>query len=518
MSGKLLFGESNTKDSASEDKTQDSVQDRWSILIVDDEPQVHQVTQMVLSGFEFDRRKLNFDNAYSAEEAKSLLAQKEYAVALVDVVMETEHAGLELAKYIRTELNNKNTRVVLRTGQPGQAPEEQVIKELDINDYKDKTELTVTKLKTLFYSTLRSYRDIKTIDNHRRGLEKVIKASNEIMEFSRLEEFASAMLMQVTNILGLDENAIYLNTVSAFAASHREDGYQVLAASGEQLGPIIHQPDKTIPDDIMALFEEAMEKRQSLHKDNHFVGFFATRTGSENLLYVSNVYSLTDLDHRLLEIFSNSVAIAYENLLLRDEIEDTQRELVYLLGEAVEKRSKETGGHVKRVAKISHFLALKSGLSETEAELIKHAAPLHDVGKIAIPDAILNKPGKHDEEEWQIMKSHAAVGHEILSKSDKRILQLGATIALQHHEKWDGSGYPKGLSGKDIDLSGRIVALADVFDALGNKRCYKPAWPHEKIVKLIKEESGKHFDPELVDILLEHIHLIDAIREKYPDE
>jgi response regulator RpfG family c-di-GMP phosphodiesterase len=525
MTGDTPMFSNNENDNDEEFMFQDEVEetssqsssDVWHILIVDDEPQVHQVTEMVLKNFEFNNKSLKFYNAYSAAEAKELLAEREYALALVDVVMETEHAGLELAKYIRNEIFNHTTRVVLRTGQPGQAPEETVIRELDINDYKDKTELTVTKLKTLFYSTLRSYRDIKTIDLHRKGLEKVIKASNEIMEFSHLEEFASAMLMQVTNILGLDENALYLNTLSAFAASHRQETYQVLAATGEQFEGI-SQEHQHIPDEIMSLFKEALTQKASLHKGNDFVGYFATRSGSENLLYVSNIAQMSELDHNLLEIFSNSVAIAYENLLLRDEIEDTQRELVYLLGEAVEKRSKETGGHVKRVAKISQILASKAGMDETYAELIKHAAPLHDVGKIAIPDAILNKPGKHTPEEWQVMQTHAQVGYEILSQSDKRILQLGATIAQQHHEKWDGTGYPGGLAAEEIDIAGRIVALADVFDALGSKRCYKEAWPLEKIVALIKDESGRQFDPKLVNLLLENLDEIAALRESYPDE
>lgn len=517
MGDTLLF-ENQSPFSTSDEPDIEPSRGHWDILIVDDEPQVHSVTEMVLKGFQFDHKSLRFDNAYSAEEAKELLKTKEYALALVDVVMETEHAGLELAKYIRTELNITTTRVVLRTGQPGQAPEDQVIRDLDIHDYKDKTELTITKLKTLFFSSLRSYRDIKMIDNHRLGLEKVIRASNEIMEFSRLEEFASAMLMQVTNILGLDENAIYLNAVSAFAASHRQNQYEVLAATGAQLGPLIGNKTQNIPQEIMALFEEAMHKRQSLHKDNHFVGFFATRSGSENLLYVSNAFTLTELDHRLLEIFSTSVAIAYENLLLREEIEETQRELVYLLGEAVEKRSKETGAHVKRVAKLSELLAAKAGLSETMVELIKHASPLHDIGKIAIPDAILNKPGKHTDEEWSIMQTHSEVGHEILASSEKRILQMGAVIALQHHEKWDGSGYPSGLKGEEIDICGRIVALADVYDALGSSRCYKTAWSQEKIIAFIQEQSGKHFDPTLVQIILDHQHAFEAIRLKYPDE
>lgn len=202
---------------------------------------------------------------------------------------------------------------------------------------------------------------------------------------------------------------------------------------------------------------------------------------------------------------------------MREDILETQRELVYVLGEAVEQRSKETGAHVKRVAKISRLLAEEYGLSEAEAELIKLASPLHDVGKVAIPDKILNKPGKHDAEEWEIMKSHAAIGKDILSKSDRRILQLGAIIAGQHHEHWNGQGYPEGLKEEEIHIAGRITALADVFDALGSERCYKEAWPLEKALTLIEQQSGKQFDPDLVRILLDNIDRVAQIREQFPD-
>ncbi len=190
---------------------------------------------------------------------------------------------------------------------------------------------------------------------------------------------------------------------------------------------------------------------------------------------------------------------------------------MYLLSEAVEKRSKETGGHVKRVAAISHYIAEKLGLSPQQLDLIRMASPLHDVGKIAIPDNILNKPGKHTPDEWETMKSHATQGNEILTPSENPCMQLAAIICDQHHEKWDGSGYPHNLSGEEIHIAARITALADVFDALGSERCYKAAWPTDKILSLIKKERGKHFDPALVDILLENIDTINQFREDYPD-
>jgi response regulator RpfG family c-di-GMP phosphodiesterase len=198
-------------------------------------------------------------------------------------------------------------------------------------------------------------------------------------------------------------------------------------------------------------------------------------------------------------------------------VETSQRELSYILGEAVEKRSKETGSHVKRVANFSYLLGKLYGLSEELAEKIKLASPLHDVGKIGIPDKILNKPGKLDPQEWCIMQTHATLGYEILSQSSNELLQLGAVIAHQHHENWDGSGYPQGLAAEDIAISGRITALADVFDALASNRCYKKAWPLPDVLDTLKQEKGKKFEPKLVDLLLNNLDQFIEIRDRYPD-
>lgn len=514
----LLF--SNDESAAELDQPQVFEEKAWNILIIDDEDEVHKVTELVLRSLRFDNRKLSFIHAYSAKEAKSLLqSHDDIALALVDVVMETDHAGLDLVHWIRTELRNEKIRLVLRTGQPGQAPEQQVIEDYDINDYKDKTELTTIKLKTLIYATLRSYRDIITIDKSRKGLERVIQATSSIYETFSMRTFASAVLDQVNNLLNLEYDSIYAAPVRALAASHEEgsESFEIIAATGDLSEMMDRDPNHEIPNEIVKGFEVALQNRKSQHIDNRFYGYFITNRGNEHLLYVSPATYLSPLDLHLLEIYSTNVGIAFENIKLRDEIEATQRELIYMLGEAVEKRSKETGSHVKRVAKISEFLALKYGLPAEEAEIIKLASPLHDVGKIGIPDSILNKPGKHTPEEWAIMQTHARIGYDMLACSDKRILKLSATIAHEHHENWDGSGYPQGLSGEGIDISGRITALADVFDALGSERCYKKAWPLDEIIEEMKKLSGIKFDPKLVDILLEHIDTIASFREQFPD-
>lgn len=200
------------------------------------------------------------------------------------------------------------------------------------------------------------------------------------------------------------------------------------------------------------------------------------------------------------------------------EVLNIQKDVIYTMGTIGETRSNETGNHVKRVAEYSKILAIKYGLDEDEANLLKLASPMHDIGKVGIKDEILNKPGKLTEKEFKIMKTHSTLGYNMLKKSDKPILKAAAIVAREHHEKWDGSGYPKKLAGEEIHIYGRITAIADVFDALGSKRVYKDAWPLEKIFKLFKEERGKHFDPKLVDLFFDNFEDLNEVRLKYQDK
>ncbi len=202
---------------------------------------------------------------------------------------------------------------------------------------------------------------------------------------------------------------------------------------------------------------------------------------------------------------------------LHKEIEETQREIIYKMGVVAESRSKETGNHVKRVATYSKELALLAGLSKDDAHLLFTASPMHDIGKVGIADEILNKPDKLTKEESTIMKTHAQIGFDILKDSNKPILQAAALVALTHHEKWDGSGYPKALKGEDIHIFGRITAIADVFDALGNERVYKKAWENEDIVSLFAKQKGKHFDPNLIDLFINNLPVFLKIRNTYID-
>ena len=199
------------------------------------------------------------------------------------------------------------------------------------------------------------------------------------------------------------------------------------------------------------------------------------------------------------------------------ELEDTRLEIIQRLGCAAEYKDNETGLHVIRMSYYSRFLAEQLQANEEWVELLYNAAPMHDIGKIAIPDRVLLKPGKLDQEEWKIMQTHVNCGVEILGEHDSELLTMAREIALYHHEKYDGSGYPNGASGEDIPLSARIVAIADVFDALTSVRPYKAAWPVEKAVALLEEEAGKHFDPKLVPEFVKCLPRVLEIKDQYMD-
>lgn len=199
------------------------------------------------------------------------------------------------------------------------------------------------------------------------------------------------------------------------------------------------------------------------------------------------------------------------------ELERTRLAVIRCLGKASEFKDDNTGLHVIRMSHYSRVLGLSIGMSEDEAHMLMLASPMHDIGKIGVPDNILKKPGKLDAEEWEAMKRHVEYGGDILGDHDSELLVMAKTIAMTHHEKWDGSGYPKGLAGEEIPIEGRITALADVFDALTSARPYKEAWSVERAVDLIRSERGKHFDPNLVDKLDSVLDEFDAIRSEYAE-
>ncbi|HED34230.1 MAG TPA: response regulator [Gammaproteobacteria bacterium] len=283
-------------------------------------------------------------------------------------------------------------------------------------------------------------------------------------------------------------------------------------------------------------YEVCREIKKNSFQNDMPVIFITAKTDKESLVegfdsggqdYITKPFNASELmvrveTHLKLKDFEDSQQVVIDNALaelkiLNKEIIETQKEVIFTMGSIGETRSKETGQHVKRVAEYSRLFMLLSGLDRYEADLVAMASPMHDIGKVGIPDSILNKKGRLTEDEFEIMKTHAVLGYDMLKHSDRPIMRTAAIIALEHHEKWDGTGYPKGLEGKNIDLYSRITALADVFDALGSDRCYKKAWDDDRIFDLLKEQSGKHFDPELVRMFFDNIDDFFEIRSQYKD-
>lgn len=200
------------------------------------------------------------------------------------------------------------------------------------------------------------------------------------------------------------------------------------------------------------------------------------------------------------------------------ELQESRLEIIKRLGRAAEFRDNETGYHVMRMSHYSRLIALAAGLGKDTAETLFLAAPMHDIGKIGTPDCILHKPGKLDAQEWEIMKQHVSMGAEIIGDHPDELLSIARTVVLSHHEKWDGTGYPLNLKGENIPLVGRIVAIADVFDALGSARPYKAAWPIDQAVKFIEDNAGSHFDPHLVPAFLSALPAMLKVRETYTEK
>ncbi len=344
-------------------------QETWKIMIVDDDKDLHEHIKKELNDFSFDGRKLSCLSAYSSDEAKELINEHpDTSVILLEPAMESDGEGLELVEYIRGKLGNDFVRIILQTASPDKAPEQEVVAEYTINDYRVKSEMIPVRLATAITTALRSYSDI------------------------------------------------------------------------------------------------------------------------------------VDLE------------------AARQEFEDTRNDVIIVLGDLLETRSKEPRKHVLRVSEYSYLLARKAGMSEEDAELLRLAAPLHDVGKVGIPDSIIKKPESLTNEEFEIMKAHTTIGHDILRKSKRKVMKAASIVALQHHERWDGNGYPQGLTGKLIHKFGRITCIADVFDSLSFHRVYKNAWSLERILNLFRQERGNQFDPILMGHFLDNVEEFISIRDSNPND
>lgn len=346
--------------------------------------------------------------------------------------------------------------------------------------------------------------------------------------------------LHATDILIVDDTLPNLQLLTSVL---KEEGYKVRPASSGALA--LQAISKKIPDLIlldikmpdMNGYEVCEElKRNDNTKDIPIIFISALSDINDKIKafniggvdYINKPFQFEEVKARVathlkLQAYqrdmARQVSEAVEEIhVLNQEIIDTQRELIFTMGEICETRSQETGFHVKRVAEYCYLLATLYGCSEEDASMIKQASPMHDIGKVAIPDAILHKAGKLTIDEWEIIKTHTSLGHAMLSVSHRALLKVAATIAFEHHEKWDGTGYPNGLKEEEISVEGRITALADVFDALGSKRCYKEAWDLPDILNFFKKNRGTSFEPKLIDLFFQNLDKFLAIRDEFTEK
>ena len=513
MSDEILFAE-DTDDEESWDGI-------WKVLIVDDEPEIHAVTKLALGDFVFQGKKLEFFSAFSGEEAKKMFIQhSDIAVVLLDVVMETDDAGLLVADFIRNELHNHFSRIILRTGQPGQAPERDVIINYDINDYKSKTELTAQKLFTVVIAALRSYRDIIVIEENRFGLEKIISASANIFSIRSFESFVDGIVQQLASLIGGTKDAAYLTSavlVPRPIEQYNSSELYVFTGKGEYEHKEGSRLEQVISGPRLKSCMQAYTNKSVVYEDEYLVAYCDSKSKRGSLLYLSGLpKKLDDSGRKLVEIFSQNVQIAFDNMLLTKDIEDTQREVIELVGQAIEHKFGQ-GRHVFRLVKICQVLGKNIGLSEEEIDTLGLAVPLYNIAKLKVPETLLLKSGKLDAQEVEMVRKHAEFGYNLLKDSSRPLIQSAALIARDHHEYWNGKGYPNGKAGDSTHIFSRITSLADVYDVMRHKNSDKEAWSAEKTMSMILEQSGQQFDPNLVNVLQANITEIEDIITSYPD-
>jgi CheY-like chemotaxis protein len=342
----------------------------WKLLIVDDEASIHDMTKRVLADIRFENRPLAFLDAYDGTEACAVMAaHDDIAIILLDVVMETDDAGLRVVRYIRDELNNHFTRIILRTGQPGQVPETKVITAYDINDYKEKTELTATKMFTIIVSSLRDYQLLHVIDRSRKGLERILSAARDLGRMQAFGEFAEGLITQVIGLLKMDEDSLLLS-IDGFTAEAIGDRFTLLAGTGEFAGSDYRNGAKPLPQEVSVLLERALRERASIFEGDTYIGYMASAESSEvRLLYLNGCRDLTETDRRLIRIFVENMSVSADNISRNLSLCQGHQSLLGLIEHLLLRDE-----HIPHLGRLAAALAAKAGMDPAGQDRIARGA------------------------------------------------------------------------------------------------------------------------------------------------
>lgn len=456
-----------------------------TILVVDDEPRNIQVVSNVLK----EVNECHILYATNGEQALQRIEKNEIDLILLDIMMPILD-GFETCKRLKSDARYRDIPVIFLTAKND---EESLIKGFEAGavDYISKP-----FLRRELIARVTTHLNLRLTQK---------KLSAELSDNKEL-------LKQYKNIV--DQSSIVTKSDLSGRIIYANDNF--CSISGYSRDELIGKSHNIVrhPEVPSSFYTEMWD---TINDKRTWKGVVKNLT-KEGKVYVVDavVNPILNTQDEIIEYISLRKDIT-PLIELKEEIEATQKELILMLGNVGENRSKETAAHVRRVAEYAKILAGAYGLSASECDTLWATATMHDIGKVGIPDYILNKPDKLTQEEFEIMKTHAETGYSFFKNSSRPLLQAAAIVAHEHHERWDGFGYPRGIAGEDIHIYGRITAIADVFDALGTKRIYKRGWNTDEIVNYFKEQSGKQFEPRLVELLLENVDKFLTINETYQD-
>jgi response regulator RpfG family c-di-GMP phosphodiesterase len=520
-SGKGLSDEDGEMRFLAEDTPTQGHRKPWKLLIADDDEDVHLATKLVLKDFRFKDRGIEFLDTYDGKSTCDLIrAHPDTAVVLLDVVMETTDAGLQVVERIRDEIGNHMVRIILRTGQPGHAPEKEVVLKYHINDYKSKAELTADKLFTSLVSAFRSFEDFQTIELNRAGLAKMLDAASS-MDFRSQNLFVSGLLMQLGTLLDVGKDDLLL-----LIRRRNEDGQDVVMAAVGNCDPVIGgKVEQVLDAEGVRQIAKAFTNRCSYADDKRSIFMVPLPDLIDVAVYIGGPRRVKDTELPLIDKFCMKIVLAYQNFEFVEQSRLDQYAEIALLAKVTGRADFLTIPYIAGYGRLSRDIAQdmreKGALRMTYSrypELIERAAMFADIGNDGIPSSILEKPAELSPDERTLLRSHPERGERMLrdvfaTVAVGRVIGLAREVALTHHERFDGKGYPSGLKGMNIPLSGRIVAVANSYTALVSRRPWRAAFPHEQALAMIRQDSGSVFDPKVVDSF---VAVVDGFRQRAP--